>query len=126
MSVISERTRWFAANGLFPSLFLGVFGVAEGTSERRGSFDTAAFPWYLLLFAAGVLVALSTISAVLLGLVALLTYAVPWAKIPVCRARFIVSSIVMLAGAIGSLAVHGKPVHPCTISSRHGWFRSCR
>jgi hypothetical protein len=158
MSAISERIRWFAANGLFPSLFLGVFGVflahvwgvrmggswqlhallgipgsalsvlvlyrarlhwsvgtvgmVEGTSERRRSFHTAAFPWYLLLFAAGVLVALSTISAVLLGLAALLTYAVPWAKIPVCRSRFIVSSIVMLAGAIGSLAVYGKPVHP--------------
>jgi len=30
MSIISDKTRWLAANGLFPSLFLGILGLFLG------------------------------------------------------------------------------------------------
>jgi len=65
-----------------------------------------------MLFGAGILVALSTTSALLITVAALLAYLVPWVNIPVCRSHFIASLIVMLAGAIASLALYGKPAYP--------------
>jgi hypothetical protein len=66
----------------------------------------------LLLFGAGLVTAILVGSALLLGLVASLMYLVPWAKIPVCRSRFIGSIIIMLAGAIAGLSFDGTPAHP--------------
>lgn len=69
--------------------------------------------WYLLLLAAGactgVLVAIGSVS--LLGIAAAITYLVPWSKIPACRAGFLVSSAVTLAGAIACAVIYGRPVH---------------
>jgi hypothetical protein len=43
-------------------------------------------------------------------MMATFTYLLPWTRIPVCRARFVVSSLVMLAGTIAWFAIHGRPV----------------
>jgi hypothetical protein len=154
MPMTGEKTRRFAANSIFPSLFLAAFGwvlvqawvVQTGgpwwlhavfgipgltlsglvlrrarlhwsagivdKGERRLSFNSPDFVWYLLLFGTGIVIALFASSALLLGFVTAMTYLVPWAKIPVCRARFIVSSIITLAGAIALLALYGKPAYP--------------
>jgi hypothetical protein len=68
--------------------------------------------WYLLLFVAGACVGVlvSMGSVLLLGMVAALTYLLPWMKIPVCRAQFVVSSMVALAGAIAWMLIYGRPV----------------
>jgi hypothetical protein len=158
MPIIDEKTRRIAANSIFPSLFLGAFGLVltqawaaqmsgswqlhailgipgiallgltfyrarlhwaagiaempERTGGRRLPVSTRDFVWYFLLFGTGIVIALSAASAFLLGIVASLMYLVPWAKIPVCRTRFIASSIIMLAGAVAWLALYGKPAHP--------------
>ena len=69
---------------------------------------------YLLLLAAGACIGVlvSIGSVLLLGITAALTYLVPWTKIPACRAGFVVSSVVTLAGAIACAVIYGKPVHP--------------
>jgi uncharacterized membrane protein len=66
----------------------------------------------LLLFGTGIVVAGSASSVVLLSIVASLSYLVPWARIPVCRNRFVASSSVTLAGAIACLVFYGKSVAP--------------
>lgn len=70
--------------------------------------------WYLLLLAAGACIGVlvSIGSALLLGIAAAITYLVPWTKIPACRAGFVVSSVVTLAGAIACAVISGRPVHP--------------
>lgn len=69
--------------------------------------------WYLALFAAGVSIGVSVSegSVLLFGTVAALMYALPWSRIPVCRNRFVVSSLVMLAGAVAWVVTRGKPDH---------------
>jgi hypothetical protein len=158
MLIISDKTRWFAANGIFPSLFLGVLGLFLGQAwgaqvggswqlhalvgvpglalsvlvfyrarihwsagivdmrererERRPSLITGDLLWYVMLFGGGIVIALSAMSPLLITPVALLTYLVPWTKIPVCRTHFVISLTIMLAGAITFLAFSGKPAHP--------------
>lgn len=149
MSIIGERTRRFAANSIYPSFFLGLFGLGlsqawaaqvggswrfhaalgipglalSGLAFHRARLHWRAgaagspglahdFAWCLLLFGIGVLIALSTGRTLLLGIAAPLMYLVPWIKIPVCRTRFIASSIGMLAGALTWLVLYGKPVYP--------------
>lgn len=153
-----EKTRRFAANSLFVSLFLAVFGLAlaqAGVAKMSGSllahvlfglpgialsglaFYRARLHWparialapggsgdgrppsgvrdlacYLLLFGTGIAVASLAEGVILLGIVAWLMYFVPWVKLPVCRKRFVPSSIVTVAGALAWLALYGKPVPP--------------
>lgn len=66
---------------------------------------------YLVLLALGVSIGIlvSEGSVLLLGTVAALTYLLPWIRIPVCRERFVVSSLVMLAGAIAWGVIRGRP-----------------
>jgi len=68
-----------------------------------------ALGWYLLLAAVGasIGVVVSRGSVVLLGVMPALTYLFPWMRIPVCRARFVVSALVMLAGAIAWVVTEG-------------------
>jgi hypothetical protein len=70
--------------------------------------------WYLLLLTAGACIGVlvSIGSVMFLGIAAALTYLVPWTKIPACRAGFVVSSVVTLAGAIACAVIYGRPVHP--------------
>lgn len=77
-------------------------------------FRVHAKRWYLFLFAAGACTGavVSAGSATLVGVVAGLTYFLPWTRIPVCRSRFVVSSAATLAGAVAWLVIHGRPVHP--------------
>jgi hypothetical protein len=158
MSMIDDKTKRFAANSIFPSLFLAAFGLVlaqawvaqmsgswrlrailaipgitlsglafyrarlhwsariaerpERMGDRRLSFNTRDVVGYLSLFGVGIVIALCAGSVLLLGIVVLLMYLVPWARIPVCRTRFIASSIITLAGAITWLVLYGKPVHP--------------
>lgn len=149
MSIIKERSKRFAANSIFPSFFLGWFGLglAQAWAAQMGgswrvhavlgipgivlsavafyrarlhglagvadlTFGIRDFAWYALLFGTGIVIALSTGSALLLGIAAALTYMVPWAKIPVCRTRFIASAITVLAGAMVWLSLYGKPAYP--------------
>jgi hypothetical protein len=67
--------------------------------------------WYLVLFAAGACIGfVITIGAqVLLGAVAALSYLIPWPKIPVCRDRFVRSTVALLAGAVAWLTAVGTP-----------------
>lgn len=69
---------------------------------------------YLLLFAAGACVGLmvSSGSALLLGVGSALTYLVPWTKITLCRARFVLSAAVVLAGAVPWVLMNVRPVPP--------------
>jgi hypothetical protein len=66
---------------------------------------------YLAPLAAGVSISVLVFegSALVLGAVAALTYLLPWTRIPVCRDRFVVSSLVMLAGAIAWGVTRGRP-----------------
>lgn len=48
----------------------------------------------------------------LLEVVAGLTYLMPWTKIPVCRAHFILSSLVMFLCAIAGIAIGARHAHP--------------
>jgi len=68
--------------------------------------------WYILLFAIGTLlgVFISVGSALILGVAAPLLYLCPWMKIPVCRSKFVVSSLMLLDGAIASIVVFGRSI----------------
>ena len=62
--------------------------------------------WSLLLLAgAGIGVLACAGSILLLSMVAALTYLIPWSRVPVCRARFILSAMVVLAGALAAAAL---------------------
>jgi hypothetical protein len=156
MSMIDEKTRRFTASSLFPSLFLGAFGLViaqAGVARMSGSWlqhaligvpgialtghaiyrarlhwstgaaalpwqeggrglslTTRDFAWFVLLFATGIVVAFSARSILLLGIIASLIYMVPWTRVPVCRTRFIASSLITLAGAIAWLVLYGIPI----------------
>jgi len=75
------------------------------------SSHARALAWYLALLAVGASIGavVSKASVLLLGTVAALTYWLPWSRIPVCRDRFVVSSLVMLAGAIAWGVTRGRP-----------------
>jgi hypothetical protein len=105
-------------------VFLGIpgfalSGLALFRARRHWSAGSAGMPslrpralgWYLLLLAAGAFIGAlaSAGSVLLLGTVATLTYLLPWMKIPVCRAQFVVSSVAILAGAIGWIVIYGRP-----------------
>lgn len=90
----------------------GIPHVTQRMEGRRLALEVHDLVWYMLLFGAGILACLSASIPVSLGVVALLMYLVPWAKIPVCRSRFVAASIVILAGAVAGLALGGKPVQP--------------
>lgn len=96
LALFRARLHWAATDADSPSL------CAQG------------LVWYLLLLAAGVCIGIlfSAGSALLLGIVAALTYLVPWTKIPVCRTRFGVSSVTLLAGAIACMAIYGRSLPP--------------
>ena len=105
-------------------VFLGALGLTlSGLALFRARLHwpavDAAMPssrsrtlgWYLALLAAGVSIGVlvSEGSVLVLGMVAALTYLLPWTRIPVCRDRFVVSSLVMLAGAIAWSVSRGGP-----------------
>lgn len=109
-------------------VFLGVPGLTlSGLAlfrARRHWPATAAMPslrahvfgWLLLLMVGAVIGVLACAGSVLLlSIVAALTYVVPWSKIPVCRARFVPSSMAFLAGAVASVALvvlGGRAIDP--------------
>ncbi|MCS0658330.1 hypothetical protein [Massilia terrae] len=68
---------------------------------------------YLALLGLGMMTARlgSSGSVLSLGLLAILVYLIPWARVPACRAHFMMSSIVTLAGAAGWLILLGRPVN---------------
>lgn len=70
-------------------------------------FRAPALGCYLLLFIAGACAGalVSAGSAMLLGMVAALTYFLPWMKIPVCRDEFVVSSVAAVAGAVAWVVI---------------------
>jgi len=151
MRILDEKSRRFAANGLFPTFFYAALGLAlaqVGAAQMHGSWGfriflgipgitllglalfrarlhwsavTAGMPslrpralgWYLLLLATGAFVGVlaSAGSVLLLGMVAALTYLLPWTKIPVCRAQFVLSSLTILAGAVAWIVLYGRPTH---------------
>jgi hypothetical protein len=105
-------------------VFLGALGVAlAGLALFRARLHwpavNAAMPspraralgWYPALLAVGVGVGMlvSAGSVLLLGTAAGLTYLLPWIRIPVCRDRFVVSSLVMLAGATAWGVTQARP-----------------
>lgn len=96
------RLHWAASIADLPRL----------TEGRRLLVSRRDFAWYLLLFGTGIAIAIFAGSILLLGIVASLTYLVPWAKIPVCRIHFTPSAMIMLAGASVWFALHGKLAHP--------------
>lgn len=155
MSIIDEKSRLFAANGIFPSVFLSALGFVLAQiwlMQMRGSWQLhillgvpglcllglglyrARLHWlagqvgksgrpafrtrdalmYALIFGTGTCIGylVSAGSLLLLGIAGLLMYCVPWAKVPVCRDRFMMSSVVMLGGALIWLAFHSRPLHP--------------
>lgn len=73
--------------------------------------NVRALGCYLVLLAAGVSIGVlvSQGSVLLLGTVAALTYLLPWSRLPVCRERFVVSSLVVLAGAVAWGVTRGRP-----------------
>ena len=93
LALFRARLHWPAVNAPMPSPNVRALGC------------------YLALLAAGVSIGIlvSEGSAFLLGTVAALTYLLPWTRIPVCRERFVVSSLVMLAGAIACGITRGGP-----------------
>jgi hypothetical protein len=108
-------------------VFLGIpgfalSGLALFRARRHWSAGSAGMPslrpralgWYLLLLAAGAFIGVlaSAGSVLLLGMVAALTYLLPWMKIPVCRAQFVVSSVAVLAGAVAWIVIYGRPTQP--------------
>jgi hypothetical protein len=108
-------------------VFLGTPGLAllglalfrarlhwSADSTLRRTRRASDFAWYLLLLAIGVFTGtlITAGSMLLLAMVAALTYLIPWVRIPVCRAGFIVSALVTLAGTFGWVAVYDGPVHP--------------
>lgn len=92
LALFRARLHWTAVNAAIPP------------SSAR------ALGWYVALFAAGVAIGVLVFegSIVLLGTVAAMTYLLPWSRIPVCRNRFVVSSLVMLAGAIAWGVTRGR------------------
>jgi hypothetical protein len=82
------------------------------SSPDMPSLGARALGWYLLLLTAGALIGVlvSAGSVLLLGMVTALTYLLPWTKIPVCRARFVVSSVAILAGAVAWALIYGRPI----------------
>lgn len=150
MPIIDEKTRRFAANGIFPSFSFAVLGLvlAEvGVTQLHGRWGVHAFlgilgfgfsslvlfrarlhwpavsaatpvhtahalGWYFLLFVVGAAIGflVSAGSVLLLGGAAASMYLLPWTTIPVCRARFVVSSLVMLAGTVAWGLIYGKSV----------------
>lgn len=93
LALFRARLHWSAVNVAKPSSHVRVLG------------------WYLALLAAGVSIGILVVegSVLLLGTMAALTYLLPWARIPACRERFIVSSLVMVAGAIAWDVTRGRP-----------------
>jgi hypothetical protein len=94
LALFRARMHWQAATIDIPPLRLHALG------------------WYVLLIAVGVSIGVlvSAGSVLLLGVVPALTYLFPWTRIPVCRARFVVSSLVMLAGAIVWIVTQSRSV----------------
>ncbi|MFN3788832.1 hypothetical protein [Massilia sp.] len=86
--------------------------TAAGADRTSGHAST--FGWYLLLPAVGACIGMLSFSGsvLLLGIVAALTYLVPWVKIPVCRTRFVVSSVAILGGALAAVGVFGRSLTP--------------
>lgn len=95
LALYRARLHWSAATAGMPSLRARALG------------------WYLLLFATGACVGVlaSAGSVLLLGMVAALTYLLPWTKVPVCRAQFMVSSVFVLAGAVAWIVIYSRPAH---------------
>jgi hypothetical protein len=93
LALFRARLHWPAVNAAMPSSHVRALG------------------WYVALLAAGVSIGVLVAkgSVMLLGVVAALTYLLPWTRIPVCRERFVVSSLVMLAGAIACGVTRGRP-----------------
>lgn len=107
-------------------VFLGIPGIAlsglalfrarlHWSAARAGmpSLHPHALGWYLLLLATGAFIGVmvSAGSLLLLGVVAALTYLLPWTKIPVCRAQFGVSSVTTLAGAVAWIVIDSRATH---------------
>jgi len=107
-------------------VFLGIPGIAlsglalfrarlhwTAASAGMPSLRPRALGWYLLLLATGAFIGVlvSAGSVLLLGTAAALTYLIPWSKIPVCRAQFVVSSVTTLAGAVAWTVIYGRPAH---------------
>lgn len=92
LALFRARLHWPAVNG------------ATSSSSAR------AFGSYLALLTAGVAIGVlvSKGSILLPGMVAALTYLFPWTRMPVCRDRFVVSSLVMFAGAIAWDVTRGR------------------
>lgn len=149
MSIIDEKTKRYAANSIYPSLFYAALGLVlaqVGAAQMHGSWGlhfflgvpglalsglalfrarlhwptagagtsalrARAMGWYLLLLVAGACTGalVSVGSVMLLGVVAALTYLLPWMKIPVCRGRFVMSSVAILAGAVAWIVIYGRP-----------------
>lgn len=93
IALFRARLHWSAVNTTMPSLRARAFG------------------WYLALLAVGASIGILIFSGsvLLLGVVAAITYLFPWTRIPVCRSQFVVSSLVMLAGAIAWGVIRGRP-----------------
>jgi multisubunit Na+/H+ antiporter MnhG subunit len=77
------------------------------------SLRAPAVIWYVLLFVVGACIGalVSAGSILLVGMVAALTYLLPWMKISVCRVQFSVSSALILAGAITYVVTYSKPAY---------------
>ena len=69
---------------------------------------------YLLLLVAGICTGAPVVagSVMLIGVVPALTYFLPWMKIPVCRGRFVMASVAVLAGAVAWVLIHGGSAQP--------------
>lgn len=80
----------------------------------RPSRNTHVLGWYLLLLATGICIGIlfSAGSVALLYLAAALMYLVPWTKIPVCPARFVVSAVAIHTGTLASIGICGLTVTP--------------
>lgn len=93
LALFRARLHWPAGNAAVPSFHVRDLG------------------WYVALFAAGVSIGelVSNGSVMLLGVVAALTYLLPWTRISVCRNQFVVSSVVMLVGATARAVTRGRP-----------------
>jgi hypothetical protein len=83
----------------------------SAVSAGMPSLRARALGWYLLLFVAGACTGALVCagSVMLLGMAAASTYLLPWTKIPVCRARFVMSSAAILAGAVTWVVIYSRP-----------------
>jgi hypothetical protein len=93
LALFRARLHWPAASADMPALRAPALG------------------WYLLLLVAGACTGalVSAGSVMLLGVVAVLTYLLPWMKIPVCRGQFVMASVAVLAGAVAWVVINGRP-----------------